>query len=402
MIFPFKKQPLYAPMLSSFGGGSVRGFGRGIGGGGSDPYPFSITANATTYTSYAYFRSANGGQVGSYSGYQYPNLGPTITGNASSYVEFAGASQRSDMYYGRMQIDASECLTLGVQTMEFRGTRGGNVNAQYVNNSPNLVSGGQGSRLTVEVDFAELHANHANGGILYVYFLLGCGGTDFAQNGSGATFPAASGGGATGMAVVNGSTWTPVVIAGGGGGAYHTDSDSPYQRPGLNAFCPSLANISTYQSFNHYGQSVNYISSTSRPWIQQATSTGSTSGASWDQNAITYSNANSYGGAIPSLKDHFIQCHGPHSTRVYNIDNPTNGDAHSNAVIYGTFGGGGAGAYGGGGGAGYFGGFAGEYQGGNSTYGRAQGGQSYYNPTYCSFVSHGSSSNRLGKITISA
>lgn len=31
-----KKRPLYAPMLSSFGGGSARGFGKGLGGGGGD------------------------------------------------------------------------------------------------------------------------------------------------------------------------------------------------------------------------------------------------------------------------------------------------------------------------------------------------------------------------------
>ena len=32
MIFPKKPQILYAPMLSSFGGGSARGFGKNLGG----------------------------------------------------------------------------------------------------------------------------------------------------------------------------------------------------------------------------------------------------------------------------------------------------------------------------------------------------------------------------------
>lgn len=372
------------------------------GAGGSTPYPFSYTANATSYNTYGYFRSVNAGNLGSWSGYQYTNLTPTITGNASSLVGYSGAPQRSDLYHGTMQLSAAQCLSLGTQTMEFRGTRGGNVNAQYANNSPNLVQGGRGSRLTVEVNFEQLHANYANGGVLYVYFLTGCGGTDFSLNSGNTNFPAASGGGATVMAVLNGSAWQPIAIAGGGGGAYHTDDAATYQRPGLDAFCPSLSNIETYQCYNHHGQTASFITSSSRPWTQHCSGTGATSGASWTYKAITYSNAHSYGAEIPPLADHFVQFVTNHSTRVYNTDNPTNSDGHSNGVVFSTFGGGGAGGYGAGGGAGYYGGFGGDYTAGSSPHGRAQGGQSYYHPNYCSFVSHGSSTNRLGKITISA
>ena len=124
------------------------------GAGASTPYPFSYTANATIGNTYDYFINNNVGNVGSWSGYKYTNLTPTITGDASSLVGYSGTTQRSDMYHGKMQLSAAQCTTLGTQTMEFRGTRGGNVNAQYVNNSPNLVQGGRGSRLTVEVNFA--------------------------------------------------------------------------------------------------------------------------------------------------------------------------------------------------------------------------------------------------------
>ena len=48
MIFPKKPQILYAPMLSTFGGGSARGFGKNLGGGAaktlSDHYAAGTTA----------------------------------------------------------------------------------------------------------------------------------------------------------------------------------------------------------------------------------------------------------------------------------------------------------------------------------------------------------------------
>ena len=37
MIFPKKPQVLYAPMLATLGGGSLRSFGRGTGGGKRPP-----------------------------------------------------------------------------------------------------------------------------------------------------------------------------------------------------------------------------------------------------------------------------------------------------------------------------------------------------------------------------
>lgn len=55
-----KKQPLYAPMLATFGGGSVRGFGYGTGGGGaawavlSGGSVTTYTGNNYSYTQHAY------------------------------------------------------------------------------------------------------------------------------------------------------------------------------------------------------------------------------------------------------------------------------------------------------------------------------------------------------------
>lgn len=45
---PNKKKPLYAPMLGSLGGGSARGFGRGLGGGGGLTYPTNVNFIANT------------------------------------------------------------------------------------------------------------------------------------------------------------------------------------------------------------------------------------------------------------------------------------------------------------------------------------------------------------------
>tara|TARA_R110000803_G_scaffold99226_1_gene167275 strand:- start:500 stop:1534 length:1035 start_codon:yes stop_codon:yes gene_type:complete len=62
-ILPIKKQPLYSPMLATFGGGSVRGFGMGSGGGGL--YDFTS------------FTFTNAGRVG--------RNGPTLSQMQTAY-----------------------------------------------------------------------------------------------------------------------------------------------------------------------------------------------------------------------------------------------------------------------------------------------------------------------------
>jgi hypothetical protein len=139
-----------------------------------------------------------------------------------------------------------------------------------------------------------------------------------------------------------------------------------------------------------------------RPWSQHNYGSGSGSGSSWDYKSITYNNANSYHGEIPSLKDHFREVSSNQYT-PWNVLNPTNSDPMYNGNIAGGYGGGGSAAYGGGGGAGYFGGFSGIYgTSSNYNFGRARGGQSFYDSTHCTFVSHSGSTNVFGQISIYA
>lgn len=70
-----KPQILYAPMLATFGGGSSRGFGRGIGGGGAD---LDIRVNATKNTADNVNRQvASGGSL-----LLYQNAATTANGSA--------------------------------------------------------------------------------------------------------------------------------------------------------------------------------------------------------------------------------------------------------------------------------------------------------------------------------
>lgn len=58
-----KKQPLYAPMLSTFGGGSARGFGHGIGGGADGPLEFT-SISFSSVSSGSNSGSTRGGLLG--------------------------------------------------------------------------------------------------------------------------------------------------------------------------------------------------------------------------------------------------------------------------------------------------------------------------------------------------
>lgn len=72
---PNKKRPLYAPMLGSLGGGSVRGFGRGIGGGGGDiTTSHDPLGDGSGRALYMFDNNAND-ESGSYNGTAYAGAG---------------------------------------------------------------------------------------------------------------------------------------------------------------------------------------------------------------------------------------------------------------------------------------------------------------------------------------
>ena len=408
MIFPKKPEILYAPMLATFGGGSANGF-RSSGGGPSDPYPFVFTTNATVKYNQSSFHNVSQSSISGYNGYEYPNLAPTITGDANGYIDTVGANQNGTLKYGRMQLTSAECDILGIQIVHVRGCRGGNFNNQYANSNPGLVNGGKGSALEVEMNFPAMYSAYKWGGQLHLYFMGGLRGPDLTSSAGSMNFPATGGGGASVLAIYDGSNLYPMVVAAGGGGAFHT-TDTPNQRPGLDAFLPS-SNLTTYQVYTQYDPDVSayrhnssYITPTARPWQVENASTGSGSGSSWLHKSITYASQQSYHGEIPPLRDFMMSIFGTVSP-VWNVNNPTGNDAHWNGVIYGGFGGGGSGAYGAGGGAGYFGGWSGDYNQQNAypNYGRARGGQSFYDSTYCTLVSHTLRSNaNTGQFFINA
>jgi len=409
MIFPKKPEILYAPMLATFGGGSANGFRSS--GGAAEPYPFVFTVQGTVKQNSGSFQSNSNNGVSGFHGYEYPNLSPTISGNASGYVSTATANQNGSMRYGRMQLSAADCATLGVQKIHVRGCRGGNHNSQYAGSNPGLVNGGKGSDVEVEMDFPAIYSAYKWGGQLHLYFMGGMRGCDISTGSASQSFPATGGGGATVVAAYDGADFYPMVVAGGGGGAYHTDSAFPAQRPGLDAFLPS-SNLTTYQVYSHYPHqggtypNNNNIGSTDRPWSRHNDGTGAGSGTSWLYKSISYSySQNSYHCEIPPLRDYMMSIFGSVSP-IWNTNNPTGNDSHGNGIIYGGFGGGGGGAYGGGGGAGYFGGWAGDYNGYSGALtnnsGRARGGQSYYNSTYCTLVSHAGTTTPLGQVYILA
>jgi hypothetical protein len=392
-------------MLATFGGGSANGFRSASS--GSTPYPFIFYASDPISSNRNYFANSGFSHVSTYSGYPITSGGVSISGNASNYVNYTNAVGNSNLKFGTMHLTQVACALLGTQIVEVQGCRGGNMNNPSATYSPGIVYGGLGSKLTVEVDFVSLFNQYSQSGTVYIYFLSGRRGTDLLLSGTGQESPACGGGGATVMAVHTGGTsFAPIIVAGGGGGAYHNDSSQPYQRPGLYAFCPALANITTYQQWNTYPSSGTYpgnpsITSSHRPWSQHNYGTGSGSGSSWDYKSITYQGTGSYHAEIPSLHDHFKELFS-NQTTPWNLINPTNSDSMSDGTVVGGFGGGGSSSYGGGGGAGYFGGFAGYYGPGSANFGKARGGQSFYDSNHCTLVSEAFSNNVFGQVAIYA
>ena len=181
-----KKQILYAPMLGSLGGGSVRGFGRGVGGGAS-PLSTALRFNSNGVT-----------------GFEGPSLSHLLTGYSTTTTDeqYALLSDSSRFNLSgdgiqELQIDSDLVGTYLITAQAPQGHTYGNISGGqggYVGGTVNLLAGdvlqilpGQRGRTTTRLGSSS-------------------GGTG---GGSGGSF----------SAVVRGGSIMPLVIAGGGGSA---------------------------------------------------------------------------------------------------------------------------------------------------------------------------------------
>ena len=139
-----KKQPLYAPMLSTFGGGSARGFDPG--GGGVPPIPINQTYNATNTS----------GRTGTYQ---------SVIAAGTYTIEVVGAQPPEQTYQSPRYNGGRPARLVGTFTFNeevtlwmlvgqrpgqqnFNGGAGGSFVAygsSYATASPLIVAGGGGS-----------------------------------------------------------------------------------------------------------------------------------------------------------------------------------------------------------------------------------------------------------------
>lgn len=402
-----KKQPLYAPMLSTFGGGSVRGFGGAgaAGGGGLSGYSLSVYSGASTTTTRSDL-SAQSNTSFTYNGY---STGPTsLTVNETGGALYSAVQhQTSGVYSAKVSITED----LGVREFEVRGCRGGNMAA---NGSQGPSNGGNGLEITCDLDLGSLFGVL---GSFDLYFLIGHRGIDITTTPQSIGGTACSGGGSTVVAAYSSNTWYPMIIASGGGGGYlDTRTGRDHARHGLDAFMPGSSYYTTYRGHTQYPNSSYELRSsyddTHRPWIDdQPTGTGAGHGSSWDQIGMGYngSGTNSYAGDVPSLKE-YLNSIFSNSHQPWDIESPRN-DNFTSQTTFSSWGGGGGGSYGGGGGSGYYGGIHGDYEstngyqnnsGASSNRGRARGGQGFINTTYCSSLSTQTGAYNVGYVSMSA
>jgi len=184
LIFP-KKEILYAPMLGTLGGGSARGFGRGIGGGGipfGDPFQFTAAGLSG-------FEGPTTSQVLSvYSG----------TADGATYDILSDSSQFS-VQNGNQKLTISNDLA-GTYRITAQAPKGRN-SSSYI--------GGNGGLITGDVTLQA-------GDVLYI--VVGQQGLNSSRLGNVTNSQAYGGSGGSFTAIYR-NGWIPAVIAGGGGSA---------------------------------------------------------------------------------------------------------------------------------------------------------------------------------------
>lgn len=400
------KQRLFAPMLSTFGGGSARGFNPGGGSSFAD-YTLVVYSGASVSTTRSDFSSTTNTNY-SFSGYA---TGPTSINVTESGGELYSAVQHqtSGVYSAKVSVTEN----LGTREFNVRGCRGGN-HAAVGGYGPS--NGGDGLNITCDLDLGSLFSVL---GSFDLYFLLGHRGIDITASATNNGGTAASGGGSTVVAAYASSTWYPMIIASGGGGGYQDDRSSrTHKRAGLNAFMPPSSSYTSYYGHTQYPNSTYELKSSYtdsvRPWSSEEPSgTGSGQGTSWDQVGVGYDypgGTDSYAATVPSLKQYLNSIFSSTYT-PWDISDPTGSDSFTQTTTFSSWGGGNGGAYGGGGGSGYYGGVHGDYETDNgypnnygsvTNRGRARGGQGFINSTYCSNLSTTNGPYSVGYVSMGA
>ena len=423
MIFPKKPQILYAPMLSTFGGGSARGFGKNLGGGGL--YDFSEGLHLVPYESQVV--AGQDHRFGMYNFNEYrPDLilggtytAPYLTPGATTLIP--GQSTYNYIHWdNNPKMIWWTVPYTGSYNFICRGAQGGRP---YNYTAGRL--GGAGANLQGTFDATE-------GDIYYICVGLNLGNPsssngDHGHGGGGASFIAK---GSATISTTNlienydasnasGATRAPVVVAGGGGGTAGwswVGSDS--QASGQNASI-EVANNSDNGYWSN--EATRNDSHAHVPYAQHAMIVQTRAGyggfggkqvlqsqllnsplvkrfyqANPSQTGGTFPNSSNYNGAAGGAGWLETGAIGENSTvggtRLY--DNASGGNAGYTRGEGGFGGGGGARNTSGGGGGGYIGGSGGLYSsmgwtsgggGGMDAYG-GFGGTSYCNYNFVTSV----------------
>ena len=197
-LVPKKPEILYAPMLSSFGGGSVRGFNPGGGGGALFDFTSHTFTNATSAGA----------------------LGPTLSNLTTAYSSTTWASDSSfftlDTSYNAQKFTIPETGTYRIQA---RGAAGGPISGQNPQGS-----NGPGFGYTHRAEFSLEQGTH-------LYILVGQMGQTVVRGGNQA---GPGGGGSFVFTEDAGSETLLMAAAGGNGGSWeeHAVRDPDGRAPG--------------------------------------------------------------------------------------------------------------------------------------------------------------------------
>ena len=391
MTFPKKPQLLYAPMLGTLGGGSMRSFGRGTGGG-------SLFDFETVWLQPDIAINVNTGRSGlnGLNNYKNPNTGAPL----NNLIAATTVNPDTNDYYfaqhsswtGKFQYIVPKTQTYN---FELRGAQGRS------NTSSGSAKGGRGAHIVGTLDLEK-------GDILvFVTGLVSPAATDSGESGGG--------GGAS--YIYKQTSWdqtsssvVPLAIAGGGGGAVG-NSYGPYPGTDASNIAGGGFNTAPYGGsgvavntasgsgglggngtnwINHFGGASNLIPNTHAQHQADNYALDGTSN-------ISIINTGEYNGAAGG-GGFRVNGHPGYNSSVGGgrLDEYASGGSGNTTHNYGGFGGGGGGRNtSGGGGGGYIGGSGGNVN--SNTWGATinadgaggVGGSSYVNSTYGTLTSGG-------------
>lgn len=357
-LFIPKPKILYAPMLATFGGGSIGGF-KSSGGPSFDGYDFAV-GQSITFVNGSLTEDENGVSLAQARAYHSSN-------SAYQYSEWGNDTTLFNVWQSNGYQDWVVPQT-GRYNIYCAGARGGN--ATYTVGGMNPTGGANGGAVEAKFDLTggsslrficgskgteeNNEGGGGGGGGSFVFFGSGLTGdvnnNDYAYNGTDAQKKAAC-----------------MLAAGGGGSASHSNVQS--RRAGQPAYSANAftdgrgANSSGYAEYPSNHTTLGHGTNGSGGAIDQQGSLGDWSGGAGS-------------GILSSGQDGRSGGSSSGYTSAGHYGNGFKGATNSSAFIYGEkggFGGGGRGSYSGSGGGGYSGG-AGDWSNGSTADGHGGGG----------------------------